>query len=58
MKITPIDIIHKSFGKKMMGIDAEEVHEFMAQIATQMEALLQERNNLKELIRANGLGKI
>ncbi len=55
MKITPIDIIHKSFGKKMMGIDAEEVNNFMAQIASQMEALIQEKNSLKEALREKEL---
>lgn len=55
MKITPIDIVHKSFGKKMMGIDAEEVNDFMAQIASQMESLIQERNSLKETLREKEL---
>jgi cell division initiation protein len=55
MKITPIDIVHKSFSKKMMGIDGEEVMEFMAQIASQMEALIQERNSLKEALREKDL---
>lgn len=55
MKITPIDIIHKSFSKKMMGVDASEVMEFLAQIASQMEALTQERNNLKEILREKEL---
>lgn len=55
MKITPIDIAHKSFGKKMMGLDAEEVMDFLQQIAGQMEALIQERNSLKEAIREKEL---
>lgn len=55
MRITPIDIVHKSFNKKMMGIDANEVMEFMAQIASQMEALIQERNSLKEALREKDL---
>src|SRR5437868_6541307 len=55
MKITPIDIVHKSFNKKMLGIDAEEVNDFMAQIASQMEALIQERNTLKEALREKEL---
>jgi cell division initiation protein len=55
MRITPIDIIHKSFTKKMMGIDATEVMEFMAQIAQQMESLIQERNNMKETLREKEL---
>ncbi|WP_413289931.1 DivIVA domain-containing protein [Bdellovibrio sp. HCB337] len=55
MKITPIDIVHKSFNKKMLGVDADEVHDFMAQIASQMEALIQERNMLKEALREKEL---
>lgn len=56
MKITPIDIIHKSFDKKMFGgVDADEVHAFLAQIAGQMEALIQERNSLKETLREKEL---
>lgn len=55
MKITPIDIVHKSFNKKMLGIDGDEVTEFMAQIASQMEALIQERNMLKEALREKEL---
>jgi len=55
MKITPIDIVHKSFSKKMLGVDADEVHEFMARVASQMEALIQERNMLKEALREKDL---
>lgn len=55
MKITPIDIAHKSFGKKMMGLDADEVNDFLQQIAGQMESLIQERNALKEGLREKEL---
>lgn len=55
MKITPIDIMHKSFTKKMMGFDAEEVSDFLQQIAAQMETLLHERNALKEALREKDL---
>ena len=55
MKITPIDIAHRSFQKKMMGLDSEEVMDFLQQIAAQMEALIQERNTLKEAIREKEL---
>lgn len=55
MRITPIDIAHKSFGKKMMGLDADEVMDFLQQIASQMESLIQERNALKEGIREKEL---
>jgi len=55
MKITPIDIAHRSFSKKMMGLDAEEVMDFLQQVASQMEALIQERNSLKEAGREKEL---
>lgn len=55
MRITPIDIAHKSFGKKMMGLDADEVMDFLQQVAAQMESLIQERNALKEGLREKEL---
>lgn len=55
MKITPIDIAHRSFNKKMMGLDPEEVMDFLQQVAAQMEALIQERNALKEAGREKEL---
>lgn len=51
MKITPIDIAHKSFGKKMFGLDEAEVLDFMQMVANQMEDLIHERNALKEMVR-------
>lgn len=38
-----------------MGLDADEVMDFLQQIAAQMEALIQERNTLKEAIREKEL---
>lgn len=55
MKITPIDIAHKSFGKRMMGLDSDEVTDFLQQIAAQMESLIQEKNALKEALREKEL---
>lgn len=55
MKITPIDIAHRSFAKKMMGLDAEEVMDFLQQVASQMETLIQEKNTLKEALREKEL---
>ncbi len=51
MRIAPIDIAHKSFGRKMMGLDPEEVMDFMRLVAEEMEALIKERNSLKENLR-------
>lgn len=51
MKITPIDIAHKSFSKKMFGLDESDVADFLQMVATQMEDLIHERNALKEMVR-------
>lgn len=55
MKIAPIDIAHKSFSKKMMGLDPEEVQEFLRSIADEMENLMRERNHLRETLREKEL---
>lgn len=55
MKISPIDITHKDFGRKMMGLDPAEVAGFLQQVASQMEALIQEKNTLKEALREKEL---
>lgn len=51
MKITPVDIAHKSFAKKMFGLDEAAVLDFLQDVATQMEELIHERNTLKEQVR-------
>lgn len=51
MKIAPIDIAHKTFARKVMGLDAEEVSDFLRDVADQMEELIRERNALKEQMR-------
>lgn len=48
MRIAPIDIAHKSFNRKVMGLDPDEVASFLRDIADQMEELIRERNALKE----------
>ncbi len=55
MKIAPIDIAHKQFAKKMMGLNPEEVHHFLQSIAEEMENLSRERNHLKETLREKDL---
>jgi cell division initiation protein len=55
MKIVPIDIAHKSFKKKMMGYDVDEVSEFLNAVADEMEKLIKERNDLKEQLRDKDL---
>ena len=55
MRIAPIDIAHKTFNRKMMGFDPEEVMNFLRIIAEDMEALIKERNSLKETLREKEL---
>lgn len=55
MKITPIDISHKTFNKKMFGLDELEVNDFLQQVALQMEQLIHERNTLREALREKDL---
>jgi len=50
MRIAPIDVTHKTFSKKMMGLDPQEVYEFLRDVADQMEELVRDRNRLKEEI--------
>lgn len=58
MKVAPIDIAHKSFNRKMMGLDQQEVMDFLRQIAEEMESLIRDRNNLREQLREKELAII
>lgn len=55
MKIAPIDIAHKTFARKVMGLDPDEVMDFLRDIADQMEEVIRERNSLKEMSRQKDL---
>jgi cell division initiation protein len=55
MKLTPIDITHRSFNRKMFGFEENEVKEFLDQVAAAMEALIHERNQLREQNREREL---
>ena len=55
MKIAPIDIAHKTFHRKMMGFDPDEVMDFMRLVAEELEAMIKERNSLKETLREKEL---
>lgn len=55
MKIAPIDIAHKNFSRRMMGLDQDEVMEFLRQTADEMEALIRDRNSLRESLREKEL---
>lgn len=55
MKMTAIDIAHKSFAKKVFGLDESEVNDFLQQIASTVEDLTLEKNALKEALREKDL---
>ncbi len=55
MKMTAIDIAHKSFAKKVFGLDESEVNDFLQQIASTVEDLTLEKNALKEALREKEL---
>lgn len=55
MKIAPIDIAHKTFTRKVMGLDQNEVTDFLRDIADQMEEIIRERNQFKEALRQKDL---
>lgn len=51
MKITPVDVAHKTFGKSFYGLNPNEVSTYLEAIGDQLEALFKERNDLKEKLR-------
>jgi len=55
MKIAPIDIAHKTFGRKIGGFDPEEVMDFLRAVSDEMESIIRDRNSLKEAIREKEL---
>jgi len=55
MKHYPSEIANKRFERKMMGYDPDEVMDYLTVLAAQMDALLQERNALREAIKEKEL---
>ncbi len=50
MKITPLDIQQQQFkGKMIGGLDSDDVDSFLQAIAAEMESLIRENTELKEL---------
>lgn len=50
MRITPLDVRKQEFKKVMRGLDAEEVHAFLATVADEYEAVLLDNKQLRERI--------
>lgn len=58
MKIAPIDIAHKTFSRKLMGLDPDEVMDFLRAVASELEAMIRERNDIKETLRSKEMAII
>ncbi len=55
MKHYPSEIANKTFERKMMGNNPDEVADFLTVVAAQMDALLQERNALRDALKEKEL---
>ncbi len=55
MKVTPVDIHHKTFSTQVLGHNKAEVHQFLQDVSRELEAAMLERNQLKETIRERDL---
>ena len=51
MKHYPTEIARKTFERKLMGYDPSEVSDFLSIVSAQMDAILQERNALREALK-------
>jgi len=51
MKYYPAEIQTKTFDRKMMGYDPDQVENFLIIVAAQLDALLQERTILKDTLK-------
>lgn len=55
MKITPVDVAHKTFKKSIYGLEPKEVTSYLQAIADQLETLFKERNELRDKLREKEL---
>ncbi len=55
MKHYPSEIAHKTFEKKMMGYDPDDVSDYLTVIAAQIEALFQERTAFQKALKEKEL---
>lgn len=58
MKYYPKEIAVKTFDRKMMGYDPEQVEDYLVALAAQMEALLQDNTYLKSTLKDKELDLI
>ena len=51
MTVAPIEITHKTFARKIYGLDSEEVYDFLRHVADEFEALCREHEQLGEKLK-------
>jgi cell division initiation protein len=49
-ELSPLDILGKKFAVRFRGYPANEVHEYLTEIASAMEALMRERGELRQQV--------
>lgn len=49
-ELSPLDVLGKKFAVKFRGYPANEVHEYLTEIAGAMESLMRERGELKQQV--------
>ncbi len=53
MRVAPIDIAHKTFGRKLFGLDTEEVYDFLRDLADEVETVTRAQEQLQEKLKDN-----
>ena len=51
MRLTPLDIKKQEFTRSFRGVDAQEVHDFLHELASQWDSLLDENRRLEQKVR-------
>ncbi len=49
-ELTPLDVLGKTFGKRLNGYDPREVHEFLGEVGSLLEQLVRERGELRQQV--------
>lgn len=50
-ELTPLDILGKTFPKRLHGYDPQTIHEFLSQVASTVEELMRNRGELRQQVR-------
>lgn len=53
MRVAPIDIANKTFGRKFFGLDTEEVYDFLRDVADELEVISRSQEQLEEKLKAS-----